>query len=108
MVFVSCGKSDSQNLHGVYIDESLSCRGKLVCFDSKTIFLVARLFFATGNALTAAAPSMNAFIIGRAITGIGNGGTYVTIIIIITHLTPRTEQGRYFGYIGFAWGLGTM
>jgi len=86
-----------------------SVRGKLlVFFDSKKILLIARLLFAVGSALTAAAPSMNSFIVGKAITGIGSSGTYISVINIITALTSAEKQGRYFGYIGFMWGLGTM
>ena len=87
----------------------ITVRGKLLaCFDSKHILLVARLLFAIGSALTAAAPSMNAFIVGKVITGVGSSGSYISIINIITTLTTASEQGRYFGYIGFMWGLGTM
>ncbi|KAL9098938.1 MAG: hypothetical protein Q9163_005493 [Psora crenata] len=78
------------------------------CLLCKTILLVARLLFAIGCALTAAAPSMNAFIVGKAIIGIGSGGSYISIINIITAFTSAPERGRYFGYIGFTWGLGTI
>ncbi len=84
-------------------------RGKLlVDFDRKRILLIARVLFAVGSALTAAAPSMNAFIVGKAITGIGSSGSYISVINIITAFTAAHERGRYFGYIGFVWGLGTM
>lgn len=84
-------------------------RGKLlVAFDSKKILLVARVIFAIGSALAASAPSMNAFIVGKVITGVGSSGTYIAEIVIIASLTSAKEQGRYFGYIGFVWGLGTM
>lgn len=87
----------------------ISGRGKLlVCFDSKEVLLFTRLLFAIGSALTAAAPSMNAFIVGKVITGIGSSGSYISVINIITALTSPLERGRYFGYIGFMWGLGTM
>ncbi|KAI4167191.1 MAG: hypothetical protein LQ343_007403 [Gyalolechia ehrenbergii] len=66
------------------------------------------MFFAIGSALTAAAPSMNAFILGKAITGLGSSGTYISIIVIITAMTSAKTRGRYFGYIGFMWGLGTV
>ena len=87
----------------------ISDRGKLLAFfDSKKILLFARFLFAIGSALNAAAPSMNAFIVGKAITGIGSSGSYISIINIIAALTSPLEKGRYFGYIGFVWGLGTM
>lgn len=88
---------------------NISTRGKLlVSFDSKRILLISRMFFAIGSALTAAAPSMNAFILGKAITGLGSSGTYISIIVIITAMTSAKTRGRYFGYIGFMWGLGTV
>ncbi|KAL8831081.1 MAG: hypothetical protein Q9191_001062 [Dirinaria sp. TL-2023a] len=84
-------------------------RGKLlVFFDSKKILLAARLFFAVGSALAATAPSMNAFILGKAITGVGGSGTYLSIINIFTALTAAEERARCFSYIGFMWGLGTI
>ncbi|MCJ1371953.1 hypothetical protein MMC20_003173 [Loxospora ochrophaea] len=83
--------------------------GKLLaCYDSKKILLVARLLFAIGSTLTAAAPSMNVFIVGKTITGIGSSGSYISIINIITAFTSAPEQARYFGCIGFMWGLGTI
>lgn len=72
------------------------------------MLLAARLFFAVGSALAAAAPSMNAFILGKAITGIGGSGTYLSVINIFTALTAAEERARCFSYIGFMWGLGTM
>ena len=84
-------------------------RGKLlVFFNNKRILLLSRVLFAVGSALTAASPNMNAFIVGKAITGFGSSGTYISVIVIITALTAGKDQGRYFGYIGFMWGLGTV
>lgn len=87
----------------------ISARGKLLAyFNHKKILLPTRSLFAIGSTLTAAAPSMNAFIVGKAITGIGSSGCYISIINIIAAFTTPVEKGRYFGYIGFVWGLGTM
>ncbi|KAL9023888.1 MAG: hypothetical protein Q9196_006899 [Gyalolechia fulgens] len=84
-------------------------RGKLLAaFDHKRVLLISRLLFAIGSALTAAAPSMNAFILGKAITGFGSSGTYISVIVIITAMTSAQDRGRYFGYIGFVWGLGVV
>ncbi|MCJ1309281.1 hypothetical protein MMC25_002940 [Agyrium rufum] len=106
---------DIQKLPWVNVTYSLglggSCLlwGKLVTlFDSKKVLLVSRVLFAAGSALTAAGPSMNSFIIGKTVTGFGSCGSYISIINIITVFTAPHERGRYFGYIGFVWGLGTM
>lgn len=84
-------------------------RGNLIAIaGGKYILLLARLLFAIGCVLSGAAPSMNAFIIGKAIAGIGGGGTYIAVINILTTLTAIEKHGKYFGYIGFSWGIGTM
>ena len=71
----------------------ISDRGMLLaCFNSKKILLFARLLFAIGSALTGAAPSMNAFIVGKTITGVGSSGSY--ILNIIAAFTSPLEKGR--------------
>ena len=101
---VSC-PSLSLSTYSIFI----AVRGRLLAFfDNKNILLIARLQFAIGTALTAAAPSMNPFIVGKVITGVGSSGSYISIINIFTVYTSSAEQGRYFGYIGFVWGIGTM
>ena len=108
-VRVYCGKPKVVLFTVEMTSQLISDRGKLLAFfDSKKILLFARLLFAIGSALTAAAPSMNAFIVGKAITGVGSSGSYISIINIIAAFTSPLEKGRYFGYIGFVWGLGTM
>ena len=77
-------------------------------FDTKLTFILARLLFAAGSALSASTTSMNLFIVGRAITGIGGGGTYIGAIAIITMMTASEERAKYYGYIGFSWGFGAM
>lgn len=47
-------------------------RGKLFgIFSAKSLYLISVILFEAGSALCGAAPSMNAFIIGRAIAGLG-------------------------------------
>ena len=70
----------------------ISDRGVLACFNDEKIPLSARLLFAIGSALTAAAPSMNTFIVGKAIAGIGSSGSYISIINISPPYNPPRER----------------
>lgn len=49
--------------------------GKLFgLFSNKTVFIVALALFEIGSVICAAAPNSAAFIIGRAVAGLGSAG----------------------------------
>lgn len=55
--------------------------GKLyIVFNVKTTFLAALMLFEVGSAICGAAPNSIAFIIGRAIAGLGAGGVQSGIV----------------------------
>jgi MFS family permease len=55
--------------------------------------------FTLGSGICGGATSMAMFIAGRAVQGIGAGGTSVLIHVIICDLVPLRERGRYFAII---------
>jgi MFS family permease len=60
--------------------------GKLYTVSSvKATFLAAVLLFEIGSAICGAAPNSIAFIIGRAIAGLGAGGVQSGVIVIIVY-----------------------
>ena len=62
--------------------------GKLFTFYSiKAVFLSAVLLFEIGSALCGAAPSSIAFIVGRAIAGLGAAGIFSGAVRCLTRLT---------------------
>lgn len=84
-------------------------RGQLYnLFDKKKIFIVARLTFAVGSAVSGSAPTMDAFIVGKVVTGAGGSGTYIGSIAILTSLVSAHKFSVYYSYIGCFWGFGTM
>ncbi|KAK8919529.1 Efflux pump aflT [Metarhizium anisopliae] len=105
---------------------------KLVLIISALLYLGAVFIFEVGSLLTAVAPNSTAFIVGRAIAGIGTAGLFSGSIVILSlsskspvqtpapqsscsrlHPTNRTSvplQKRpiVFGLIGGMWGIASV
>ncbi|EPE05414.1 mfs aflatoxin efflux [Ophiostoma piceae UAMH 11346] len=83
--------------------------GKIYMFWSiKTVFLSAVLLFEIGSAVCGAAPSSIAFIIGRAISGVGAAGIFSGVIIIIVYAVPLHKRPLYQGLFGAVFGLASV
>lgn len=84
-------------------------RGKLYGLHNiKTLFITSMIIFEAGSALCGAAPDMNAFIIGRAICGVGAMGIYIGALNILSVFTKVSERPKIIGYMSLMWGLGTV
>ncbi|KAJ3327965.1 hypothetical protein HDU76_010826, partial [Blyttiomyces sp. JEL0837] len=64
-------------------------------FGRKPIFLLSILIFEIGSAWCGAATSMNMLIAGRAVAGMGGGGIFSLVIIIISDLVAIRDRGKY-------------
>ncbi|GKT40974.1 efflux pump aflT [Colletotrichum spaethianum] len=83
--------------------------GKLYAFFSiKHVFLSSVLLFEVGSALCGAAPSSVAFIIGRAIAGIGGAGIFAGTIVIMVHSVPLHRRPKYQGAFGAVFGIASV
>ncbi|KAF2101411.1 MFS general substrate transporter [Rhizodiscina lignyota] len=83
--------------------------GKLYTFlNVKAVFLVAILLFEIGSAICGAAPNSIAFIIGRAIAGLGAGGVQSGIITIIVYAVPLEKRPMYQGLFGAVYGISSV
>ncbi|KAH9848463.1 major facilitator superfamily domain-containing protein [Lenzites betulinus] len=74
-------------------------------FGSKRVLIVAIVMFALGSALSGAAKSMNIFIAGRAVQGLGAGGCFSVTEIIYAEIVPLTEREKLQGMTSLAWAL---
>ncbi|KAF4453561.1 putative aflatoxin efflux pump AFLT [Fusarium austroafricanum] len=80
--------------------------GKLyTILDIKTTFITAVVLFEIGSAICGAAPNSIAFIIGRAIAGLGAGGTQSGILVIIVYAVPLEKRPQYQGLFGAVFGI---
>ncbi|KFY25267.1 hypothetical protein V493_04729 [Pseudogymnoascus sp. VKM F-4281 (FW-2241)] len=77
-------------------------------FDLKFLFIASIILFEAGSALCAAAPTMNALIVGRAIAGVGGSGIFLGTLNYFSLCTSEKERGRYISGIGVVWGTGAV
>jgi len=64
-------------------------------FNPKSVYLTALVVFEIGSAVCGAAPNSKAFIVGRAIAGLGCAGLFQGSIIIMVHIIPLHKRPQY-------------
>jgi MFS family permease len=69
-------------------------------FDVKWSFLVALGMFELGSLICGVAPSSNALIVGRAVSGLGCAGVFAGNLVIIAHSVPLAKRPVYTGVVG--------
>ncbi|KAL2407944.1 MFS-type transporter VdtG [Exophiala dermatitidis] len=83
--------------------------GRMYTFYSpKWIFLTLVFVFEIGSAVCGAAPSSLAFILGRAISGIGAGGIFNGSMIIMMYAAPLEKRAFYMGLLGAVFGVASV
>ncbi|RAO74103.1 uncharacterized protein BHQ10_010115 [Talaromyces amestolkiae] len=83
--------------------------GKLYTFlNVKVTFLTALVLFEAGSAICGAAPNSIAFIIGRAIAGLGAGGLQSGVLVIVVYAVPLQKRPQYQGLIGACFGIASV
>ncbi|KAL0930633.1 MFS transporter [Colletotrichum truncatum] len=75
-------------------------------FSLKWTFMVAITFREIGLAVCGSAPNSIAFIIGRAITGIGCSGIIIGAWVVLAHSVPIRQRAVYTGFLGAFSGVG--
>jgi len=70
--------------------------GKLYgLFNVKYLYIISVFLFMVGSALCGAAPTMNAFIVGRVLAGMGGNGMYFGVMTILSVNTSNKERPPY-------------
>jgi EmrB/QacA subfamily drug resistance transporter len=83
--------------------------GKVYTFYSpKWVFLFAITVFEIGSAICGAAPNSLAFIVGRAIAGLGSSGIFSGAIIISVPLLPLQKRAMVQGFFGAVFGIASV
>ncbi|KAL2916558.1 hypothetical protein HK105_203991 [Polyrhizophydium stewartii] len=83
--------------------------GKLTdIFGRKFAILTAVTIFEIGSLICGAAPTMNVLIAGRAIAGVGFGGMYSLVVIIVSDIDSLRDRGKFQGIIGAVMGLAAV
>jgi EmrB/QacA subfamily drug resistance transporter len=83
--------------------------GKLAdLFDRKLLVQTGLIIFVIGSLLAGLSTSMGWLIACRAIQGVGAGGLTALVQVILSDLVSPRERGRYSGYLGAVFGVGTV
>ncbi|KAI0142253.1 putative MFS aflatoxin efflux pump [Xylariaceae sp. FL1272] len=83
--------------------------GKIYTFFSvRPVYMTAILLFEAGSAICGAAPNSIAFIIGRAIQGVGAAGIYSGSVVGIVHSVPLRKRPLFMGLFGAVSGVASI
>jgi EmrB/QacA subfamily drug resistance transporter len=83
--------------------------GKLAdLFDRKLLVQTGLVIYVSGSILAGLSQSTTWLIACRVIQGIGVGGLTALVQVILSDLVSPRERGRYSGYLGAVFGLGTV
>ncbi|MGX6443152.1 MFS transporter [Neobacillus sp. K501] len=99
----------SFTIYTLFFAVSIPIMGKLSDrFGRKTIYTIGIILFGIGSLIAAVAPTFIFFLIGRAIQAIGTGGIFPITAAQIAATYPPENRGKFLGYIGVIFGLGTI
>lgn len=74
-------------------------------YSTKWAFLAAILIFEVGSVVCGAAPSSVAFVVGRAVAGIGSAGIFQGGMMVIVGLVPLSKRPIYTAVFGMSFGV---
>jgi MFS family permease len=77
-------------------------------YNMKWVFLTSMVVFEVGSAVCGAAPSSNAFIAGRAISGFASAGIFSGCMLIIIPLVPLHKRPMFQAMFGAVFGLASV
>ncbi|CDS10019.1 hypothetical protein LRAMOSA02696 [Lichtheimia ramosa] len=77
-------------------------------FGRKPVVLTGLFFFIAGSLICALVPTMNGFIAGRAISGVGGGSIMACMFIIATDITPMKYRPRINSALSGMYGLSSV
>ncbi|GHF68794.1 EmrB/QacA subfamily drug resistance transporter [Amycolatopsis bartoniae] len=77
-------------------------------FSKKMLYQLAIVIYTAGSVLGGISQSMPELIAFRAVQGLGLGGLQALVQVVIAAMISPRDRGRYSGYIGAVFALGTV
>ena len=88
---------------------SLPVFGKLADrYSTRRLFLFSITVFLLASMVAGAAPSMFILIGARAFQGIGSGGIFALVYIVLSDISPPGERGRTLSLASSVWGISSI
>ncbi|HEY0638234.1 MAG TPA: MDR family MFS transporter [Pseudonocardiaceae bacterium] len=77
-------------------------------YDKKLLLQLSLGLFVVGSLIAGLTPNVEVLIVSRIVQGIGAGGLTALVMIVLAALIPPRELGRYGGFFGAIFGVGTI
>jgi EmrB/QacA subfamily drug resistance transporter len=88
---------------------SLPIFGKLAdLFRTKSLFMISTSIFLLASVMAGSSKSMGFLIFSRVIQGIGAGGNFALVYVILTDVSSPEKRGKTFGFASFIWGIASL
>ena len=88
---------------------SLPIFGKLAdIFRSRRLFIISICIFILGSVLAGLAQSMMQLILSRVLQGIGAGGNFALVYIVLADISSPEQRGKTLSLGSFIWGLASV
>ncbi|KAH9813593.1 major facilitator superfamily domain-containing protein [Melampsora americana] len=72
----------------------------LVTYNRRWVFIVAIMIFELGSLICALSPNVIALIVGRAVSGMGAAGIFISCLSIIADITELQDRPKLLGSFG--------
>jgi EmrB/QacA subfamily drug resistance transporter len=83
--------------------------GKLAdLFKTKSLFMISTTIFLVASVMAGLSTSMGFLIFARVIQGIGAGGNFALVYVILTDVSSPEKRGKALGFAGFVWGIASI
>jgi EmrB/QacA subfamily drug resistance transporter len=88
---------------------SLPVIGKLADrYSTKKLFLFSITVFLFASLAAGASTSMMLLICARAVQGIGSGGIFALVYIVLSDISPPGERGKTLSFASSVWGISSI
>ena len=83
--------------------------GKLAdIFKSRSLYIISICIFLVGSILAGLAQSMMQLILSRVLQGIGAGGNFALVYIVLADISSPENRGKTLSLGSFIWGLASV
>ena len=88
---------------------SLPIFGKLAdIFRSRRLYVISILIFLLGSIWAGLSQSMTQLILSRVLQGIGAGGNFALVYIVLTDVSAPEKRAKTLSLASFIWGLASV
>jgi EmrB/QacA subfamily drug resistance transporter len=88
---------------------SLPIFGKLAdLFKTKSLFMISITIFLIASVMAGLSTSMWFLIFSRVIQGIGAGGNFALVYVILTDVSSPEKRGKTLGFASLVWGIASV